>query len=95
MKGWLKVMNITVYHETQTFAKKFCKIPHTFPNLNSAILNLHIKELHGHAKTMETAKLFCLKTFMVYGIYCHLQTDIFRKCILLIRVIVTTINTGV
>ena len=73
----------TAYHESfeaekfrnklymQTFAKKLLRNPTYFvlkPYLNSAILKFHIKKFRGHANTVKTVKLFCLKTFMVYGI---------------------------
>ena len=41
------------------------------PYLNSAILNFHTEIFHRHVKSMKTAKLFYLKTFMIYGIYSH------------------------
>ena len=37
------------------------------PYLNSAILTFHIKSFMDMQKSMKTAKIFCLKTFMVYG----------------------------
>ena len=74
---------ITVYYEsfepekfrgklyTKTFAKRLSWTPCSYflliPYMNSAILNFHIKKFHGHTKSAKTVKLFCLKTFMVYG----------------------------
>ena len=52
----------------QIFAKTLSHNPTYFllnPYLNSAILNFLIKSF---SDTQKTAKLFCLKTFMVYGI---------------------------
>ena len=37
-------------------------------------------------KTMKTAKFFCHETFMVYGIRCHLQVNIFTKKLVILPI---------
>ena len=50
------------------------------PYLNSTILKFHIIKFHGHAKTLKTAKLFCLETFMVYGIAIATYKQPYKTC---------------
>ena len=62
----------------QTFVKKLLWNPIYFllnPYFNSTILNFHLENSADHVKTVKTVKFFCLKTFMVYGMFIILSHD--------------------
>ena len=82
----------TVYHESfeaekfrgklymQTFAKKTFEESHILPFktiFEQGHPKISYKKFREHAKTVKTAKLFCLKTFMVYGIIIKIIMSIY------------------
>ena len=77
----------TIYHEgfkakkfrgklyTWIFAKKLSRNPSYFllnPYLKAPSWNFHIKKVQELAKSTKTTKLFCLETFIIYGMLCNI-----------------------